>query len=78
VLVLALTAFLGSFLDPNSGPQQSGNFRVSPTFFIVLFGIGFAVGIAGHLAKSRFVVALGILLIFGATVLIPIALQASH
>jgi hypothetical protein len=78
VPVLALTTFLGSFLDPNSGPHQSGNFRVSPTFFIVLFGIGFALGIAGHLAKSRFVVALGILLIFGATVLIPIALQATH
>jgi hypothetical protein len=78
VLVLALTAFLGSFLDPTSGPQQGGGFRVSPTFFILLFGLGFAVGIAGHLAKSRFVVALGILLIFGATVLIPIALQASH
>jgi hypothetical protein len=69
---------MASFLDPNAGPDQSGGFKVSPTFFVLLFGIGFVVGIAGHLAKSRLLVALGILLIFGATVLIPIALQATR
>src|SRR3954447_6138074 len=57
VLVLAHLALLASFLDPNAGPDQSGGFRVSPTFFVLLFGIGFAVGIAGHLAKSRLLIA---------------------
>jgi threonine/homoserine/homoserine lactone efflux protein len=78
VPVLAHMALLASFLDPNAGPDQSGGFQVSPTFFILLFGIGFVVGIAGHLAKSRLLVALGILIVFAATVFIPIALNASH
>jgi hypothetical protein len=78
VLVLALAVLLADFLDPNSGPRQSGDFRVSPGFFIALFGIGFALGIVGHLAKSRLLVGLGILMVFGATVLIPIALQATR
>jgi len=78
VPVLAHLALLASFLDPSRGPQQSGDFKVSPTFFVILFGIGFVVGIAGHLAKSRLLVALGVLIVFAATVLIPIALQASH
>jgi hypothetical protein len=78
VLVLAHLALLASFLDPNAGPDQSGGFKVSPTFFVLLFGIGFVVGIAGHLAKSKLLVSLGILLVFAATVLIPIALQASR
>jgi hypothetical protein len=78
VPVLAHLALIASFLDPNAGPDQSGGFRVSPTFFVLLFGIGFVVGIAGHLAKSRLLVALGILIVFAATVFIPIALQATR
>jgi hypothetical protein len=78
VPVLAHLVLMASFLDPSRGPQQSGDFKVSPTFFVILFGIGFATGIAGHLAKSKLLVSLGILLVFAATVLIPIALQASH
>jgi hypothetical protein len=76
--VPALLAFIADFIDPNSGPQQTGDFRVSPVFFVVLFGIGFIVGIVGHLAKSRLLVGLGILFVFLATVLIPIALRATH
>jgi hypothetical protein len=78
VLVVALITLLADFIDPNSGPRPSGDFRVSPGFFIALFGIGFAIGIIGHLAKSKLLVGLGILMIFGATVLIPIALQATR
>ena len=35
---------------------------------------GFVVGIAGHLFRSRWVVAMGILMIFLATLLFPIAI----
>ena len=76
--VLALTVLIADFLDPTSGPDQSGDFKVSPAFFITVFGIGFALGIVGHLAKSKLLVAVGILLVFAATVLIPIALQATR
>jgi hypothetical protein len=36
---------------------------------------GFVIGIYGHAAKSRLIVAIGILLVFLATALIPIALN---
>jgi hypothetical protein len=59
-------------------PPQSGDFRVSPTFFIVLFGLGFLLGMFGHLFKSRFMVGTGVLLIFLATFLLPLALHATR
>jgi uncharacterized membrane protein len=59
-------------------PEPTGGFRVSPTFFVVLFGVGFALGAVGHLTRSRVLVAVGVLLVFLATVAIPIALHASR
>ena len=59
-------------------PTESGDFRVSPTFFIVLFGIGFLLGAFGHLFKSRVMVGAGVLLIFLATFLIPLTLHATR
>jgi hypothetical protein len=69
---------MSDFLDPGRGPEQGGDFRVSPSFFFVLFGVGFLVGVIGHLTRSRILVAAGVLMIFLATVLIPIALHASR
>jgi hypothetical protein len=74
VLVLAMS----DFLAPDDGPGQSGDFRVSPTFFIVLLGLGFAIGTLGHIVKSRTLVATGILLVFAATVFLPIAYTVSR
>jgi hypothetical protein len=66
------------FLDPGRGPEQSGGFEVSPSFFIALFGIGFLVGVLGHIARSRTLVAAGVLMIFLATFLIPVYLQLTR
>lgn len=68
----------GDFLDPGGGPDTTGGFRVSPTLFIVMFGLGFLISTIGHIYRSRVLVAAGILLIFLSTVLIPIGLQASN
>lgn len=76
-VLLALLA-QGDFLDPGGGPDTTGGFRISPTFFIVMFGLGFLLSTIGHVYRSRVLVAAGILLIFLSTVLIPIALQASN
>ena len=46
----------------------------SLTPYLVMMVVGFVIGIYGHAMKSRFVVALGILLIFLATALLPLAL----
>jgi Flp pilus assembly protein TadB len=69
---------MSDFLDPGSGPDQSGDFEVSPSFFIVLLVLGFVIGGVGHLIKSRTLVAAGVILIFAATVFIPIAIGVSN
>jgi hypothetical protein len=52
-------------------------FDPSPVPFIVLMGLGFLVGVAGHVSRSRPLVATGIGLIFVATLLLPLALYAT-
>jgi hypothetical protein len=74
----SLLLVVGDIFDPNSGPDQSGDFRVSPTFFVALLAIGFVVGALGHLVKSLVLVAVGVFLVFGATVLLPIAYALSN
>lgn len=69
---------MSDFLDPGRGPEQSGDFRVSPAFFIVVFGVGFVLAALGHLVKSRALTAAGVLLVFLATVLLPIAYTVSN
>ena len=76
--VPTLLAFIADFINPKDPPPQTGDFGVSPVFFIILFGIGFLVGVIGHLSDSKLLVGLGILFVFLATVLIPVALSATH
>ena len=52
------------------------SFRTSPTPFIALMLAGFAVGTFGYLAGSRIVVGIGVAMIFAATLVIPLALNA--
>jgi hypothetical protein len=69
---------MSDFLDPDTGPDQSGDFRIEPTFLIMVLVLGFAIGTIGHILKSRTLVAAGVILIFAATVFIPIALSVSN
>jgi len=69
---------MSDFLNPGSGPDQSGDFRVSPSFFLVLLLAGFLVGIFGHIVKSKTLVALGIGLVFSATVALPVLVALSN
>lgn len=76
----ALTTLLAQapFVDPSAGPDQSGGFRVSPRAFVAVLALGFVIGVAGHLVRSRAMVAFGIALIFGATVLVPVLLAIGN
>ena len=74
----ALWPLIADFIDPSRGPSQSGDFEVNPNFFFILLGLGFLIGTVGHIARSRTVIAIGVTLIFLATVFIPIALNATH
>jgi hypothetical protein len=69
---------MSDFLDPRAGPEQGGDFEVSPTFLITLLAMGFVIGTLGHILKSRSLVAAGVILIFAATLFIPIALSVSN
>ena len=73
-----LCLVLADFLNPDQGPQQTGDYRVTPGFFVIVIGLGFLVGTVGHVFRSRILVAVGITLIFLATVLIPFALNATR
>ena len=73
-----LLPVLADFLNPTQGPEPSGDFQTSPSFFITLFAIGALVAMVGHLTRTRVLIAAGILMIFLATVLIPIFLQATR
>jgi hypothetical protein len=74
----SLLLAMSDFLDPGAGPDQRGDFEISPSFFIVLLLLGFVIGTLGHLIKSRTLVAAGVILVFAATVFIPIAIGVSN
>jgi hypothetical protein len=69
---------MSDFLDPSRGPDQGGDFRISPAFFFVLFGVGFLLGAVGHVTKVKALVAAGVLLILLATVVLPVALHLTR
>jgi hypothetical protein len=73
-----LAPLLADFLDPNRGPEPTGDWRSDPEAFIALIIAGFVIGALGHLFKSKTMVATGILMIFLATVGIPLYLQLSR
>ena len=60
-------------LNLDTGPFDN----LSPRAYIALMGIGFVVGTAGHIVKSKALVAAGILMIFLATVLLPLTAHVS-
>ncbi len=45
-----------------------------PLPFIALMGLGFVIGVAGHIYKSNAAIATGIGMIFVATILLPLGL----
>ena len=60
-------------LNVDTGPFDD----LSPTAYITLMGIGFLVGTSGHVFRSKVLVAAGILMIFLATVLLPLTAHVS-
>lgn len=73
-----LAPLVAQLLDRSRGPEQTGDFQVSPTAFVILLLAGFAVGTLGHIYKSKTMVATGVLMIFLATVAIPLALHLTR
>lgn len=74
-MVLALLAQL---LNPHNGPKPTGDWRSDPKAFLALIIVGFLIGALGHLFKVKTMVATGILMIFLATVGVPLWLQITR
>jgi hypothetical protein len=53
-------------------------FQIDPAPLIVLLGVGFLVGVAGHLTKSRSLIIIGIGMIFLATFVLPLVTNVLH
>ena len=73
-----LTVPLADLLDQSKGPSESGDFSVDPSAFVILMLVGFLVGAGGHLFKSKTMIVAGVLMIFLATVGLPIYLSATN
>jgi hypothetical protein len=52
-------------------------FEPDPLPFIVLMGLGFLIGVGGHVYRSRTAIATGIGMIFVATILLPLGLYVT-
>jgi hypothetical protein len=61
-------------LNLDTGPFND----LSPRAYIALMGLGFIVGTAGHVVKSKVMISAGILMIFLATVLLPLSQHVSN
>jgi len=76
-MLARLAEVIAQFPTLPSPGQGSEGFRRMMTIFGILMGLGFVIGIAGHLFKARFLVAAGVLLVFAATGLFLVAV-AQH
>ena len=76
-MLARLAKVIAQFPTLPSPGQGSEGFRRMMTIFGILMGLGFVIGIAGHLFKARFLVAAGVLLVFAATGLFLVAV-AQH
>ena len=54
------------FIEPDRGSPE-----ISLSFIYVLLGLGFLLGTVGHIAKARWLVALGIVMVMAASVGLP-------
>ena len=61
-------------LNLDTGPFD----ELSPRAYIALMGIGFLVGTAGHIVRSKALIAAGVTMIFLATVLLPLTAHVSQ
>ena len=53
-------------------------FRTDPEPYLILFGVGFLTAVFGHLFKVKFMIAAGILMVFLATVALPLVARVGY
>ena len=68
--LIALVAQLPDLPDPR--------FRTDPEPYLILFGVGFLIAVFGHIMKVKVMIAGGILMVFLATVLLPLVARTGY
>ena len=69
-----LAALVAQIPDPPGlGDEGAGDLESLLTLCFVLMGLGFGVGILGHIIRSRWLVAIGIALVMAGTVVFALA-----
>ena len=69
-----LAALVAQIPDlPGLGDEGPGDLESLLTLCFVLMGLGFALGILGHIIQSRWLVGIGIALVMAATVVFALA-----
>ncbi|HEX8648386.1 MAG TPA: hypothetical protein VF715_15950 [Thermoleophilaceae bacterium] len=61
---------------PDIDPDPS--FGTDPKPYLILFGVGFLVAVFGHILKVKVMIAAGILMVFLATVILPLVAQSGY
>jgi hypothetical protein len=56
---------------PDLLPDQ--DLQADPTPYLILFGAGFVIAALGHLTRTKTLVALGVTMVFLATLILPLA-----
>jgi hypothetical protein len=69
-----LAALVAQIPDlPGLGDEGPDNLESLLTLCFVLFGVGFAIGVLGHVIRSRALVAIGIAVVMGGSVIFVLA-----
>jgi hypothetical protein len=76
-MLARLAEVIAQFPPLPSPGEGSEGFRRMMTLFGILMGLGFLIGIGGHIFKAKALVLVGVLLIFAATGLFLVAV-AQH
>jgi hypothetical protein len=61
---------------PDLLPDQS--LQADPTPYLILFGAGFLIGALGHLTRTKTLIALGVTMVFLATLILPLVYAFSN
>ena len=76
-MLAALLALLAEFDLPDSPDiNPDDRFGTDPKPYLILFGAGFLIAVAGHLFKVKLMIALGILMVFLSTVILPLVARS--
>ncbi len=72
-MLAGLAAFFAQLPD-----LPDPKYRTDPAPYLILFGAGFLIAVLGHIYKVRTMIAAGILMIFLATVALPLVAQLTY